>query len=346
MFVPKENVLGPVGKGLRVALTVLDFGRTTFGASCTGAAKTCVQAAVAHAKRRRQFKQTLSEFELVKKKIAYMAAHAFAMEATTTQCASFIDCGFEDYMLETAMLKVWSTDALWQIVNDTLQIYGGQGYFSNEPFERMMRDARINMIGEGANDVLRAFITAVGIKPVGESLKGVLEASRHPFRDWATLWQFGRSQLAARFMTPDVPIRTRRLKHEARQLGRDVRDFGLTIPRTLGRLRKDALRKHAGPVKDEELVIFQEVYRRQYVQERLADAACELYAASCTLSRLDHLLTVGNGNPDELQRETQVGRYYLQISHRRFHQCLAALNDNDDDQTNATADAILGQSKG
>ncbi|HMC66833.1 MAG TPA: acyl-CoA dehydrogenase family protein, partial [Gemmataceae bacterium] len=73
MRVPAENVLGQVGKGLRVALTVLDFGRTTFGASCTGAAKTCLRAAVRHAKSRVQFQQTLSEFELVKKKIAYTA---------------------------------------------------------------------------------------------------------------------------------------------------------------------------------------------------------------------------------------------------------------------------------
>src|SRR5262249_33664343 len=141
MFVPRENVLGAPGKGLRIALTVLDFGRTTFGACCTGAAKFCVAAASGHAKKRVQFEQPLSEFELVKKKIAYMAAHAFAMEATVAECAGFIDRGSEDYMLETAMLKVWSTEALWQIVNDTLQIYGGQGYVSNEPYERMMRDA-------------------------------------------------------------------------------------------------------------------------------------------------------------------------------------------------------------
>src|SRR6185369_11153828 len=114
----------------------------------------------------------------------------------------------------------------------------------------------------------------------------------------------------ARFTMPEVPVRTRKLRLEARQLARAVRDFGLTIQSTLGRLRKDALRKHSGPINDEELVIFQEVYKRQYVQERLADAACELYAASCTLSRLDHLLTASNGNPDS-QREVQAGRYYM-----------------------------------
>src|SRR6202171_5435841 len=101
MPVPAENILGQLGKGLRVALTVLDFGRTTFGASCTGAAKECLRAAARHAKKRVQFKQTLSEFELVKEKIAYMSAGAFAMESATYQTAALIDAGREDYMLET-----------------------------------------------------------------------------------------------------------------------------------------------------------------------------------------------------------------------------------------------------
>ena len=81
--VPKENILGPLGKGLRVALTVLDFGRTTFGACCTGAAKTCLRLAVEHANTRRQFDKTLGDFDLVKKKIARMAADVYAMEAMT-----------------------------------------------------------------------------------------------------------------------------------------------------------------------------------------------------------------------------------------------------------------------
>src|SRR5207302_9514243 len=115
------------------------------------------------------------------KKIAFMAANAFAMEAMTSQCAHFIDSGAEDYMLETAMLKLFTTEALWTIVNDTLQIHGGAGYFTYEPYERMMRDARINQIGEGANDVLRAFIALVGMREVGEHLQGVLTALKHPF---------------------------------------------------------------------------------------------------------------------------------------------------------------------
>src|SRR5436190_2178817 len=96
MFVPRENVLGQMGKGLKVALTVLDFGRTTFGASCTGAAKFCVARAIAHANTRVQFGQTLGNFELVKEKLAWMQAGVFAMEACTYQTAALIDSGVGD----------------------------------------------------------------------------------------------------------------------------------------------------------------------------------------------------------------------------------------------------------
>jgi len=323
MPVPAENVLGQVGKGLRVALTVLDFGRTTFGASCTGAARVCMKAAIAHAKKRVQFKQTLSEFELVKKKIAYMAAHAFAMEATVSQCAGFIDRGAEDYMLETAMLKVWSTEALWQIVNDTIQIYGGQAYFSDEPYERMMRDARINQIGEGANDVLRAFIAMVGMKSVGDQLLDVKNALSHPVRDFGALFSFGRKQLESRLSTPEVPVQSANLRSEAHDLGKRVAEFGRGVQGVLIRYKEAIL-------------------ERQYVQERISEAACELYASSCSLSRLDQLLTMGNGSPAELNREVIAGRYFMKLADRRIRQNLAALSENDDEMTTSTANAYLG----
>ena len=87
----RENILGELGKGLRVALTVLDFGRTTFGASCTGAAKFCIERATRHALSRVQFSQPLANFELVKEKLAYMQAGAYAMESCTYETAALID---------------------------------------------------------------------------------------------------------------------------------------------------------------------------------------------------------------------------------------------------------------
>src|SRR5205085_758250 len=141
---PKENILGPYGKGLKVALTVLDFGRTTFGACCTGAAKACLRLAIEHANTRKQFNKTLGNFHLVQKKIARIAADAYAMDAMTTITAALIDRGLEDYMLETAMLKVFTTERLWECINDVFQIYGGSAYFVDRPLERMTRDPRIN----------------------------------------------------------------------------------------------------------------------------------------------------------------------------------------------------------
>lgn len=323
MPVPAENLLGQPGRGLQIALNTLNFGRITFGASCTGVAKVCLRAAAAYAKQRVQFKETLSEFELVKKKIAYMAAHAFAMAATVDQCAALIDRG-GDIKLETALLKVWSTDALWTIVNDTLQIHGGAGYFCDLPYERMMRDARINMIGEGANDVLRCFIAMVGMKPVIDQLLGVKSALANPIKGFGTLFNFGKKQMTNRFTTPDVPVRSERLKADARELGKRVGEFGRAV--------QGELFQHREAIVD-----------RQYVLERISDAACELYASGCALSKLDHMLTEGNGNPAEVERDVTAGRYFLRLADRHVRQSLAALKDQDDAMTTKTADAWLAK---
>src|SRR2546421_3142977 len=181
--VPKENILGPPGKGLKVALTVLDFGRTTFGACCTGAAKTCLELAINHANTRKQFNKTLGNFHLVQKKIARIAADAYAMEAMTTITASLIDRGLEDYMLETAMLKVFTTERLWECINDVFQIYGGSAYFVDRPLERMMRDAPLKHIGEGANEVLTSFIALGGMRGPGMEFKEIYDKMFNPARE-------------------------------------------------------------------------------------------------------------------------------------------------------------------
>jgi acyl-CoA dehydrogenase family member 9 len=310
--VPKENILGKLGKGLKLALSVLNFGRTTFGATCTGAAKVCVKAATRHANTRKQFDQTLGSFEMVKKKIAHMAANTFAMEATTYHCASLIDSGFGDYMLETAILKVFASDMLWQTVNDTIQIYGGKAYFSDQPYERMMRDARINQIGEGANDVMRAFIAMYGLGNVGKSFESAL-------LKYSTMVRLAGNRLSARLWKPEVKVEHMQLKPAANELGRRIQEFGLAVEKSLRKYQKAIL-------------------ERQYVQERLADAAIELYTSSCVLSRLESLL---NHPTPSMERDLYLGRFYLKAANRRIKAKLAELWDNDDEATTNAADIIL-----
>src|SRR5881397_3391008 len=233
--VPKENILGPPGKGLKVALTVLDFGRTTFGACCTGAAKTCLELAVKHANTRKQFNKTLGNFHLVKEKIARIAADAYAMEAMTTITASLIDRGLEDYMLETAMLKVFTTERLWECINDAFQIYGGSAYFVDLPLERMLRDARINQIGEGSNEVLTSFIALVGMRGPGMEFKEIYDTMLKPTRvgGIGKAWSAGMNRLGATVRIPDVPVRSVELRSFGNQLGRLIWRFNLAVNRSL-----------------------------------------------------------------------------------------------------------------
>lgn len=322
MLVPSENVLGQLGKGLRVALTVLDFGRTTFGASCTGAAKFCLQQARQHANSRVQFKQTLGSFELVKEKLAFMQAGAFAMEACTYQTASLIDSGEGDFMLETAMLKVFSTEVLWRIINDTFQIYGGRAYFTDEPYERMLRDARINMIGEGANDVLRVFTALVGMRDVGLELEGVLDAIKRPLGNLSRLGRFAGRKLGSLLVAPTVEVNSVELEDDASRLGRAVGLLGRNVERLLRTYQRDIL-------------------DRQHQLARVADTATELYVSACVLNRLDKLLR--NHHPSDAQRKLalETGRYYLTTARRRMARNMKKLWDNDDDSTNRLANLVL-----
>ncbi len=298
MFVPKENTLGPVGKGLRVALTVLDFGRTTFGASCTGAAKFCVERLMHRASTRRQFGRALGEFQLVQAKLAEAVADTYAMESATYHTAALIDSGAHDYMVETAMLKVFASDTLWRIVNDTLQVWGGAGFFTDQPFERMMRDARLNLIGEGANDVLRCFVAMVGLRGLGEELQGVLK------KPWT-------ATKMVRF-APAVPVRHERLRPYAGVIGKQIGKFA--------RAGQAALIRHREGILEE-----------QFVQAALGDIATELFMASCVYSRLNTVMSDSAMDAEERERQMAAGTMYLgyarERNEARFRQMKNNIND-------------------
>jgi acyl-CoA dehydrogenase family member 9 len=323
--VPKQNILGPPGKGLKVALTVLDFGRTTFGACCTGAAKTCLTLAVKHANTRKQFNKTLGHFHLVKEKIARIAADAYAMEAMTTITASLIDRGLEDYMLETAMLKVFTTERLWECINDAFQIYGGSAYFVDLPLERMLRDARINQIGEGSNEVLTSFIALVGMRGPGMEFKEIYDTMLKPTREGGIgkAWSAGMSRLGATVRTPDVPVRSAELRSFGNQLSRLIWRFNFAVNRSL--------------------VVYREpILDMQLVQERIAGAAMDLFASTAVLSRWDSEIQFAQGNGEAPSRKNTAAELFLRQSFRRIRNYLAGLTDNDDKFILKAADSALG----
>lgn len=321
--VPKENILGKLGKGLRVALTVLDFGRTTFGATCTGAAKTSLELTIKHANTRKQFNKTLGEFDLVKKKVARMASNAYAMDAMTTITASLIDRGLEDYMLETAMLKVFTTECLWDVINDAFQIHGGSAYFADLPLERMLRDARINQIGEGSNEVLTSFIALVGMRGPGMEFKEIYDTMLKPMGGgWGRAWSAGMNRLGAAVRVPDVPVQSESLRAHASQLGRLIWRFNLAVNRAL-------------------IVYREPILDMQLVQERIAGAAMDLFASTCVLSRWDAEVQAARRNGDSAPLEHSAPDFFLRQSFRRIRRFLNGLADNNDKWLLAAADSVL-----
>lgn len=323
MEVPEDNILGTKGKGLRICLTVLDYGRTTFGATCTGVAKYLVQRAETYAVERHQFKQPLASFLLVKQKLARMAALAYAMDASTYLTAGLIDDGQEDIMLETAILKVFASESLWDILFDTMQLFGGRSFFSSEPFERMMRDARINMIGEGANDVLRVFIAAVGLREVGMKYKTLLQSMKTPSSALGAFSEFAQ-HLIRIFLKPRNPIRSPVLAPQADRLCRSIRQFSFSVLHLLARYQEA-------------------VIEEQLKLNRIAECAISLYTAAAVLSKIDSRLQSGAVEEAHRNHEMETARFYCDLALDRMDDSLKRLfAHNRDEEIDALSDILAG----
>ncbi len=323
-----EHVLGEVGQGFKAAMKILNAGRSGLGGGCVGGIKKLIQMTTRQAKERRQFGRPIAEFGLVKQKIGEMVVDAYATESVVGVVAGLSDQGYEDYAVEAAISKVFGTEALWRSADEALQVAGGNGYMREFPYERIMRDVRINRIFEGTNEILRLFIALTALNRVGIQLKelatGLKGAMNDPIKGFGLLSDYA-------------------MKHATIRTGLvgEKRSFSKLHP-ALAEIgdHYEGLVREVAWVADRELRRYgKEIIGKQFVSKRIADVLIDLFVTACVLSRVTASLEkLGDKGA---AHELEIARVFSRAARSRIRGNLHRVDSNDDALVTSLADDAL-----
>ncbi|MCB9095058.1 MAG: acyl-CoA dehydrogenase family protein [Halobacteriovoraceae bacterium] len=286
VVVPAANMIGEAGKGFKIAMNVLNTGRLSLGSGCVGGMIEGLKLAVNHAKNRKQFGSPIAEYGIIQDKIAKMTAAIYACESIVYFTTGLIEKGMHDYSIESAICKVYCSERLWSTIDMALQIAAGNGYMKEYPYERMMRDARINLIFEGTNEILRIFIALSGIKGPSDNLKelgkisDVSKVLQDPIKSLGVLSNFAKQRISKMITTKTFSNIHSDLEVYADNFSSMLTDFSVKVENTLIKYGK-------------------KIIGNEYPQRRLANMAIELYVQLAVLARANSVLALDNVSDED-----------------------------------------------
>ncbi len=322
--VPLENMLGEVGKGFKVAMQILNSGRTGLGGGSVGGMKRLIELATKQAVERKTFGQPIASYGLIKEKVGRMVIDCYTSEAVVTMVGGLIDAGYQDYAVEAAISKVYATECLTRCADEALQIAGGNGYMCEYPYERIVRDSRINRIFEGTNEILRLFIALTAMNDVGSqlqelaaSMKGVLH---DPIKGFGVLSDYARKHAQLRTGIGGAA------KFEGLHPSIQNVAEGFEIEtRFLAQAADRILRKHG-----------RNIVSKQFATKRLAEIMIDLFVLASTLSRVQASIEA-NGE-EQAAREIDILRMFAREARVRMKQNFRRIDNNDDEPLKALAE--------
>jgi len=322
--VPDANVLGEVGHGFKVAMMILNSGRTGLGGGSVGAMKRLIELSTKQANERKTFGEPISSYGLIKKKVGQMVIDCYTSEAVVTMVGGLIDAGYKEYQVEAAISKVYATECLWKTADEALQIAGGNGYMREYPYERVVRDCRINRIFEGTNEILRLLIALTAMNDVASQLQELSSTMKdilnHPIKGFGVLSDYARKHASLRTGVGGEPGFQK--IHEAIQEQAKIFE---EETRYLAQATDSILRKHG-----------KAIIGKQFASERLAEIMIDLFVMACTISRVQSSIDANGVEAAAL--EIDLLKTFAREAKVRIKRNFRRIDTNDDEIVKALAD--------
>lgn len=315
--VPASNIIGEPGKGFKIAMNVLNTGRLSLGSGAVGGMKSILKMAAAQANTRKQFGDYIANFGLIQEKLATMAANIYASESMVYMTTGKITRGMKDFSHESAICKVYCSEKLWDTIDKATQIAAGNAYMKEYPYERIMRDCRINLIFEGTNEILRIFNALSGIKGPSDNLKelgkiaDVSKALKDPIKSVGILSDFAKKRLSKYIGSKTLTKIHPSLEKHGHEFVVQLKDFGIAVENTIMKYGKN-------------------IIGNELAQLRIANMSIELYAQLCVLSRTTSILSKTEVSEEQKEYVKNLTDFICKNSRQTFKSNLKLLSSSTD----------------